>query len=69
MKFSSEEATPICGKGTITIDDKHKINDVYYIKGLRHNLLSMIQMCSKGYKLIFHGSRLEIKKGGYMVQP
>lgn len=44
VKFAGEEATPICGKGSITIDGKHKIDDVYYVKGLGHNLLSVSQL-------------------------
>lgn len=44
VKFVGEEVAPICGKGTISIDGKHKIDDVYYVKGLRHNLLSVNQM-------------------------
>lgn len=41
VKFASEEATPICGKGMVSIDGKHKNDDVHYVKGLRHNLLSV----------------------------
>lgn len=37
VKFACEEVAPICGKGTISI----KMNDVYYVKGLRDNLLSV----------------------------
>ncbi|XP_057818235.2 uncharacterized protein LOC131031205 [Cryptomeria japonica] len=65
IKFARDEAAPICGKGSISIDDKHKTDDVYYVQGLRHYRLSMSQNCSKGYKGIFHGSRLKIRKRIY----
>lgn len=41
VKFAGEEATPICGVGSISIDGKHKTNNVYYIEGMRHSLLSV----------------------------
>lgn len=63
VKFVGEEVAPICGKWTISIDGKCKTDGVCYVKGSRHNLLSVSQMCSKGYKLIFHGSSCEIRKG------
>lgn len=62
-KFACEEVAPIFGKGTISIDGTHKNGDVYYVKGLMQYLFSVIEMCSKGYKLIFRWSRCEIKKG------
>ncbi|XP_059066256.1 uncharacterized protein LOC131857588 [Cryptomeria japonica] len=40
VKFVGEEVAPICRIGSITIDGKHKSNDVYCVEGLRHNLLS-----------------------------
>lgn len=63
IKFAEEDAASIYSKGTIVIDGKHKTDDVYYVKGLRHNILSVSQMCQKGYKVISHGFRCEIKNG------
>lgn len=40
VKFVGEEDAPIYGKGSTNIDGKHKNNDVYYVEGPRHNLLS-----------------------------
>lgn len=64
VNFVGEEVAPIYGKGTISIDGKHKTDDVYYVKCLRHNILSVNQISIKGYKFIFHGSGCEIRKGG-----
>lgn len=44
IKFFGKEVAPICDKGTISIDGKHKTNNVYYVKGLRQNILSVIHM-------------------------
>jgi hypothetical protein len=48
--FGDDTSTKICGKGCIIFYSKHNTNDVYYVKGLRHNLLSVGKMCRKGYK-------------------
>ena len=29
------------------------IENVYLVKGLKHNLLSISQLCDKGYKIVF----------------
>ncbi|XP_057833888.2 uncharacterized protein LOC131044553 [Cryptomeria japonica] len=62
INFVGEKVVPICRKGSISINGKHKTNDVYYVKGLRHNLSKVIQMCRKGYNVIFHGIGCEIRK-------
>lgn len=49
-------------KGTIIVDGKHKIEDVIFVKGLRHNLLNVSQMCRKRYHT-FQEKGCEIKKG------
>ena len=51
------------GKGKFSFDGKNSIYDVYYVKGLRHNLLSVAKMCSKGYKIVFQDNNCEIRKG------
>lgn len=63
IKFGGEEAAQIYGKGTITIDRKNKIEDVIYVKEIRHNLLSVSYMSNKGYKLRFHENGCELRKG------
>jgi len=40
--------------GTGTIGNSFiSINNVWYLDGLRHNLLSISQFCDSGYKTIF----------------
>jgi len=53
VRFGGDEAAKICGKGSISFDGKHNTNDVLYVKGLKHNLLSVGYMCNKGCNLMF----------------
>jgi len=50
----------ILGRGSI--GDKHilVIHDVLYVEGLKHNLLSISQLCDKGYQVMFKTNTLEI---------
>ena len=43
----------ILGRGTIGAGSSTTIENVLYVKGLRHSLLSISQLCDKGYKLNF----------------
>lgn len=62
IKFGSKEVAQIYGKGTITIDGKHKTKKILYVKVLKHNMLNVSWMCSKGYNLTFHDKGYEINK-------
>ena len=37
--------------GSIILDGKTNIDDVYFVDGLKHNLLSVGQLVDKGYQL------------------
>lgn len=53
----------ISGKGTLSLDGgKTKTHDVLYVEGLKYNLLSVSQMCDKGYKLSFSVDGCEIRE-------
>ena len=44
--------------GTSTIDHPpYLIENVSLVKGLKHNLLSISQLCDKGYKMIFEKNK------------
>ena len=43
----------ILGRGSIGDKDILVIHDVLYVEGLKHNLLSINQLCDKGYQVIF----------------
>ena len=39
--------------GSITLDGKTNIDDIYFIDGFKHNLLIIRQLMDKGYQLQF----------------
>ena len=53
------------GKGTVGILTKHGernfMPDVYHVKGLKHNLLSIGQLIQKGYKFYMEDNNCVIK--------
>ena len=53
VAFGGGKKGQIRGSGKIGRSDEHSIDKVYYVKGLRHNLLSISQLCDKGNKVIF----------------
>ena len=53
VRVGNNVACYIKGIGSITLDGKSKIEDVYFVDGLKHNLLSVGQLVDKGYQLQF----------------
>jgi hypothetical protein len=43
----------ILGKGNIGNPSSTTISDVLLVEGLKHNLISISQLCDKGYKVLF----------------
>ncbi|GLJ30858.1 hypothetical protein SUGI_0613390 [Cryptomeria japonica] len=62
VRFGDNSSIKIKGKGTLNIDGKLKAHDVYYVEGLKHNLLIVSQMCDKGYKFTFNYTGCQIKE-------
>jgi len=50
----------ILGRGSIGDKSILLIHDVLYVKGLKHNLLNISQLCDKGYQVIFKTNSCEI---------
>lgn len=61
VTFSDGNSTGIVGKGTVEVPGIPKLNDVLYVKGLKHNLISISQICDKGYGVHFVKDKYEIK--------
>ena len=38
------------------------MEEVYHVDGIKHNLLSILQICDKGYKLIFTSEGCRVEK-------
>ena len=47
VTFGNDNPGVIKGKGSVFLKEKVKANDVMYVDGLRHNLLSVNQMCDQ----------------------
>jgi len=50
----------ILGRGTIGDKNNFLVLDVVYVEGLKHNLLSISQLCDKGYQVTFKPNSCEI---------
>lgn len=53
VSLGDNTTVKIHGKGILRLDGKKKTKDVLYVEGLKHNLLSVSQMCDNGYKVVF----------------
>lgn len=60
VRFGDNKACIICSRGSISLHGKHNTDDVLYVEGLKHNLLSVSQMVDKGYNLQFKNGKCEI---------
>jgi hypothetical protein len=53
----------IVGKGIVSLDNgKTKTQNLFYVEGLKNNILSFNQMCNQGYNLTFHSKVCEIRE-------
>jgi hypothetical protein len=53
VTFGNNDKGQIKGKGIIGKKDSAKIEDVQYVEGLKHNLLSISQLCDSGFEVVF----------------
>ncbi|WP_274923123.1 hypothetical protein, partial [Streptomyces clavifer] len=54
VKFGNDDGAKICGKGVVQLmANKIRSEEVLYVSGLRHNLLSVSQICDKGHEVVF----------------
>ena len=56
VTFGDNGKGKIIGIGNIGITSSTFINDVLLVDGLKHNLLSISQLCDKGFKVSFESS-------------
>jgi hypothetical protein len=65
VSFGNDDSTKIIGKGTIRIGNKNtKEGNVILVEYMKHNLLSVSQMCDQGHKVTFDSQKCEIRKEG-----
>jgi hypothetical protein len=54
VTFGNDAPGKIKGKGMVSLSNgKGKAQDVLLVDGLKHNLLSVSQMCDKGCEVVF----------------
>ena len=53
VTFGNDTPVVIKGKGFVFLKENVKANEVMYVDGLKHNLLSVSQMCDQGTEVVF----------------
>ena len=54
VTFGNDAPGKVRGKGVVSLSNgKGKAQDVLFVDGLKHNLLSVSQMCDKGCEVLF----------------
>eukprot|EP00253_Pinus_taeda_P036359 PITA_36359 len=61
VSFGNNTLAVIKGKGFVLLKEKVKSGNVMYVDGLKHNLLSVSQMCDQGNEVVFQSN-------GYVVR-
>ena len=56
VSFGNDTHAFIKGKGSVRLKEKVKARNVMYVDGVKHNLLSVNQMCDQGTKVIFRSN-------------
>jgi len=53
VRLKNNSPTAIKGKGTVLLKEKVKTRNVLFITGLKHDLLSVNQICDQGHEVVF----------------
>ena len=62
VSFGNDTPTVIKGKGSIFLKEKVKVGNVMYVDGLKHNLLSVSQMCDQGNEVVFRSNGCVVRE-------
>jgi hypothetical protein len=58
VSFGNDNSAKIIGKGTVNLGSKDaKAENVLLVEDMKHNLLSVSQMCDQGHKLVFDSQK------------
>jgi len=57
VSFGNDTPAIIKGKGFVYLKEKVKARNVMYVDGLKHNLLSVSQICDQGNEVVFRSNR------------
>jgi hypothetical protein len=62
VTFGNDASRKIKGKGMVSLSNgKWKAQDVLFVDGLKHNLLSVSQVCDRGCKFFFTSKDCKIQ--------
>lgn len=61
VTFGDNNKGKVVGIGNV-VNKSLSISDVLYVKGLKHNLLSISQLCDKGYDIKFEADRCIVRE-------
>jgi hypothetical protein len=62
VTFGNDAPGKIKGKGMVSLSNgKGKAQDVLFVDGMKHNMLSVIQVCDRGCKVDFTSKDCKIK--------
>eukprot|EP00253_Pinus_taeda_P028884 PITA_28884 len=61
VSFGNDTPALIKGKGSVLLKEKVKVGNVMYVDGLKHNLLSVSQMCNQGTEVIFRSNGCSVR--------
>jgi transposase InsO family protein len=65
VSFGNDDSSKIIGKGIVRIGNKNeKAENVLLVEDMKHNLLSVSQMCDQGHKVTLDSQKCEIRKEG-----
>jgi hypothetical protein len=65
VSFGNHDSAKIIGKGIARIGNKiEKEENVLLVEDMKHNILSVSQMCDQGYKVTSDSQKCEIRKEG-----
>ncbi|MQL76464.1 hypothetical protein Taro_008849 [Colocasia esculenta] len=57
----------VIGSGSVSNEGKTVIEDVLCVKGIKHNLINISQLCDKGHQIKFQESKCSILKDGAVI--
>jgi hypothetical protein len=65
ISFGNDDSAKIIGKGTVRIGNKNtKEENFLLVEDMKHNIISVSQMCDQGHKVTFDSQKCEIRKEG-----
>jgi len=62
VSFGNDTPAVIKGKGFVLLKEKFKARNVMYVDGLKHNLLSVSQMCDQGNEVVFRSNGCVVRE-------